>query len=276
VNVAAAGQTLGAKRLMPVLDVVRSMNGAEDGAFFPTMLGAVAGIVACDSVSYNEHDLREPRERRYLIEPRYAERGVSNVPYHRHLAQHPVFGAVSSGRLAPGSCASVSDLTSARSFRRLPLYTEYYRWRGVEDQLVALVGAGPGRCTLLVFNRSRRGFGPADRAVVELVLPHLRQAVGQRRRLARLRRTVAARHAHSPVPGPGGTPGGLDWAALTPREREVVASLAGGASDHQIGRALGISERTVGKHLENVYRKLDLPGRVVLMAALARPALACA
>jgi DNA-binding CsgD family transcriptional regulator len=116
-----------------------------------------------------------------------------------------------------------------------------------------------------VFNRSRRGFAPGDRAVVEVLLPHLRQAVGHRRRVARLRRTLAARQATTPVPAVRTLVG------LTAREREVVACLASGATDHQIGRRLGISGRTVGKHLENVYRKLDLPGRAVLVAALAGP-----
>ncbi|MDP9474149.1 MAG: response regulator transcription factor [Actinomycetota bacterium] len=45
---------------------------------------------------------------------------------------------------------------------------------------------------------------------------------------------------------------------LTERELEVVKALARGMSDRQISRALGISEKTVGNHASNIYRKLHI------------------
>ena len=45
---------------------------------------------------------------------------------------------------------------------------------------------------------------------------------------------------------------------LTERELEVIKSLARGMSDRQIAQALGISEKTVGNHTSNIYRKLHL------------------
>jgi DNA-binding CsgD family transcriptional regulator len=46
--------------------------------------------------------------------------------------------------------------------------------------------------------------------------------------------------------------------ALTVRESEVVSWLAAGRTDRQIASALGLSPRTVHKHLEHVYRKLGV------------------
>lgn len=43
---------------------------------------------------------------------------------------------------------------------------------------------------------------------------------------------------------------------LTPRELEVLASIADGLTAAQVGTALGISVRTVEQHLANVYEKL--------------------
>lgn len=43
---------------------------------------------------------------------------------------------------------------------------------------------------------------------------------------------------------------------LTPREREVMALVCQGYESKQIGRALGISPRTVDVFRMNVYRKL--------------------
>ncbi len=55
---------------------------------------------------------------------------------------------------------------------------------------------------------------------------------------------------------------------LSEREREVATSAAKGASNAAIGRALGISEKTVEKHLSSSFRKLGLTNRVELAGAL--------
>jgi DNA-binding NarL/FixJ family response regulator len=46
---------------------------------------------------------------------------------------------------------------------------------------------------------------------------------------------------------------------LTPREREVLALMAEGRSNSGIALALYISESAVGKHVNNIFTKLDLP-----------------
>jgi DNA-binding CsgD family transcriptional regulator len=44
-------------------------------------------------------------------------------------------------------------------------------------------------------------------------------------------------------------------AGLTPREIEVLTLIARGASTRQVGRALGITARTAGTHIERIYAK---------------------
>lgn len=48
-------------------------------------------------------------------------------------------------------------------------------------------------------------------------------------------------------------------AALSPRERQVLALIAEGLSNAAIMRALDISEPAVGKHVRNILTKLGLP-----------------
>ncbi|MFF0013576.1 response regulator transcription factor [Streptomyces sp. NPDC005374] len=50
--------------------------------------------------------------------------------------------------------------------------------------------------------------------------------------------------------------------ALTPRETTVLLLLGDALTAGSIGRRLGISERTVHKHISNVYRKLGTHDRV--------------
>ena len=52
---------------------------------------------------------------------------------------------------------------------------------------------------------------------------------------------------------------------LTSREQEVLAHLANGDSNSQIGEKLGISPKTVARHRENIMRKLKLHSRTELV-----------
>lgn len=57
----------------------------------------------------------------------------------------------------------------------------------------------------------------------------------------------------------GGTP---DKPPLSPREREILRHLAGGASNKEIARELDVAESTVKIHVQHILRKLGLSSRV--------------
>jgi DNA-binding CsgD family transcriptional regulator len=59
-------------------------------------------------------------------------------------------------------------------------------------------------------------------------------------------------------------------AALSMREREVLALLAGGLTNKELARRLNVSENTVKTHLANVYEKLGVGGRVQAVMAAQR------
>ncbi len=63
-----------------------------------------------------------------------------------------------------------------------------------------------------------------------------------------------------------------DYGSLTPREREVMAGVASGLLNKQVGTELGISEITVKAHRGNVMRKMkaDSFAHLVNMAARLR------
>lgn len=61
-------------------------------------------------------------------------------------------------------------------------------------------------------------------------------------------------------------PGDASWNALgahglTPRESEVLAWVAKGKTNADVGKILGLSDRTVQKHLEHIYQKLGVETR---------------
>jgi DNA-binding CsgD family transcriptional regulator len=58
---------------------------------------------------------------------------------------------------------------------------------------------------------------------------------------------------------------------LTPRQTEILGWIAAGKTDECIAQLLGVSPRTVGKHLQNMYRRLGVENRTgAVMRALGR------
>lgn len=60
---------------------------------------------------------------------------------------------------------------------------------------------------------------------------------------------------------PGRTPGGL-----TGREVEVLRLIASGKTNRAIARELGLSERTVARHVHNIFTKIGVPSRAAATA----------
>ncbi|MBI4967098.1 MAG: response regulator transcription factor [Rhodospirillales bacterium] len=56
------------------------------------------------------------------------------------------------------------------------------------------------------------------------------------------------------------------FAGLTPRERELLGALAGGATNAQIAKELSISLNTVKFHLKNLFDKLGVSNRAQAVA----------
>ncbi|MEH0972444.1 AAA family ATPase [Micromonospora sp. CPCC 205546] len=88
-------------------------------------------------------------------------------------------------------------------------------------------------------------------------------------------RTLAgrARVSLEERPAAGGPTVGADGdelAALTAREREVLAAVAEGLTNREIGQRLFISERTIGVHVSHIFDKLQVRTRVQASAIFLR------
>ncbi|WP_228973016.1 helix-turn-helix domain-containing protein [Streptomyces sp. DH12] len=114
---------------------------------------------------------------------------------------------------------------------------------------VPLPGAG-GRAFLVY--REGRPFTSRDRLYCARVRPLLAAAA---------ERCAPPEHPR-PHPAPPGPAGGAGCAPLTGREATVLRMLSEGLPAAAMARRLGISVRTVHKHLENLYRKLGTADRL--------------
>lgn len=235
--------------LRRVLNVVWELNedGPDAGA---AGLASLGRLVGCEAIACGR---MEPRTGRTSVvtsdPPGFIPAEVSGSCPEVH--QHPGFIAYRAGRVARGSSVALTDLGETRAFRRTPLYASLYEPHGITDELLCAVRVDPHQDTVLTIGRARDGFSRRDRALISLISPHFAQS-------------LARQHRHV-----GGTAGA--WSLLTAREQQVTTHIMRGATDREIARALTISPRTVHKHVEHIYRKLDLTNRTGLIALLSLP-----
>ena len=151
--------------------------------------------------------------------------------FDRHFHEHPLvrFHAYQGGRVPQ----RITDSVPFEQFRRTALYNDYYRRIRIDHAIALPIYVRDGLLVSFVLNRTRRDFTERERALLEVLRPHLAKiyqkinTVGQ----------------------------------LTARETEVLRWVAAGKSDAQIGAILRISARTVQKHLQNIYDKLGVESR---------------
>ena len=152
-------------------------------------------------------------------------------------------------RLGDGRPLRISDLFSQRHYRSLEIYGELFRVLGFDHQVAFSIPIEPDRCICVAMNRQGGDFSASELDRLEAL----------RRPVAACASRIALEERFD-VPGVGGT------ACLTPREHDVVTLVATGLSNAQIGLRLGISARTVNKHLEHIFAKTGLSNRTEVAA----------
>ncbi len=128
-----------------------------------------------------------------------------------------------------------------------------------DTQIVMLSVIGDDRVVVEAMRHGAAGY-----LTKELGPEALQRAVrGLRRGDLAMSRVMAARTLRQFIQGAGRQPGEDESAvgALSSREREVLARLADGLTDREIGDALVISPRTVETHVGNILRKLGVRNR---------------
>jgi DNA-binding CsgD family transcriptional regulator len=142
------------------------------------------------------------------------------------------------------SIVKVRDFYSVRQWHSTAMYRDHLRPQGLDNHMGLFLSeppgpdAGTGRTVRLFFLRaSGPDFSERDRALLTLLRPHLQQAYNDAERRRR------------PVP------------ELTPRQWDLLHLIAGGRTNVQVARQLGLSEGTVRTHLENIYSRLHVSNR---------------
>jgi len=177
--------------------------------------------------------------------------------FDRHFDEHPLVQV--HGWHRHPHAQRISDLLPGAAFRRTALYADYYARVGI-DHVIAIPMHQSRRCLVsCVLNRAGRDFSDREAALLDQV----------RRPLARLlERGGWRRRAEAALTGRTPPKLALD-VPLTAREREVLGWVAAGKTDRDVAAIVGISPRTVHKHLQHIYDKLGVETRTAaVMRAL--------
>jgi len=119
--------------------------------------------------------------------------------------------------------------------------TEHSRADGLSDSLAVAFRNGSDRVVQLWWGRRTGEFSARDVAVLTMIAPAMQ-------RLVRDAATLPA--------------------SLTVQERRTLTLVAGGCSNSEIARRMGVATCTVRKHLEHAYRKLGVTNRLAAVVAL--------
>jgi DNA-binding NarL/FixJ family response regulator len=219
---------------------------------------AMFGVVAEVERTLDRRARREPvdieatiaRLRRRLDDVRSVAEGVAGGPQ-LDTAAHLAHASAGLTRLAVSDADDWADAAA--------------RWRELGDRwatVTALVREAEAAATA----------GAADRAATALRHAHaIASELGARPLLADIEavstRTRVSIEAPTRVVLDDGSAARL---GLTPREAEVLALVAAGRTNRQIGEALYVSDKTASVHVSNILRKLGVSARVDAAAVAQR------
>lgn len=200
-------------------------------------------------------------------EPAKPPMPAASKHFWRLVEAHPMNGILFG---QPLQSWKITDVVSRTDFRKTELFDVLYRPLGVDCEMSAVVPSRsePGRCLLITLHRSKTDFTQRDRTLLNLLLPHT----------ARVQWMNDTAEVWRQGPKPDVLPTGVftrmiqretRW-GLTPREFEVLFWVHQGKTNAEIGKILGISERTAETHVLRAYPKMGAENRHSAMAILNR------
>jgi DNA-binding CsgD family transcriptional regulator len=229
--------TLTARRASAALDLLAQLSAPIDRARFGALLMQHTGnLFTADRVSIA--DVSGTGTATGLSWPAEIPPPIAEV-FFRRGEEHPAIAALREHADIP---FRLREHWTVHRLRCLPIYQEFMRPMGCRDQLSITLATDGTRLAALGLIRVGGEFDENDRQL-------LRRLAGPLRLLYQ----VAQRR--NPVPSP-----------LTSREEQILRLVSDGHTDRVIGRRLGVSQRTVEKHLEAVRVKLGVTNRAAAVA----------
>lgn len=179
--------------LHATLDVVAELGDVSDvGAFRVGALAGVRRLIRSDAVAYNEIDVRAGAAIALVDPPELMVAGGEEA-LGRYGAQNPL--VAHAAREPHTRALKISDFAGRREFHRTDIYDCLFRPAGLEYQMACGLPASRALVVGISLNRCTREFSERDRALLDLLRPHLVQAHNRAAARELSRTTVTALEA---------------------------------------------------------------------------------
>ncbi|MGH2734798.1 MAG: response regulator transcription factor [Actinomycetota bacterium] len=229
--------------LRAALDFLERIGGAADiGAFANLLVSELGRAIPADVFAYNEVD--PVSKRAFFVSEFDVEEALPGATalLERHMGDNPI--VVHNARTHDGSARKWSDFISRRQLHATLLWDGLFRPFSIEHQMVAVLPTPAPLLVGVVLHRCGRDFSERDRALLNLLRPHLVNAY----------RNAQARSVAS--------------ALECPSHRDVDATVPVGA----LGEPLALSEsaRSLAESFSDggIQRLLEWAGRMRARAPL--------
>ena len=228
-----------------LLELVGELGALMDlGELRPALLTALHRAVPSDWVSLNE--LGPAGVVASLVEPDLEERW--HDLWATHAGENPLYQRWQ--RTRDGRAYRFSDVTTREKLEGTQLYTELYGPLGLRHQVAFTLPSEPDRILAMVLSRKKRDYSDAECTFLNRARPFLIQVYRNAIAYTQTRRPSGADLEEA-----------LAAHGLTPREARVMQLIALGTPSDELARHLGVSGRTVDKHLEHAFAKLGVTSR---------------
>lgn len=172
-----------------------------------------------------------------------------HADWQRLIGTHPYFPHVLGG---PTAASRLTDVVDLGRFEHTEVYQLLLHPRGSRYQAAMPLLRAPDRLLMLSAWRDDRDFSDADLDLLERFRAAITAGL-------EFRRAVVALEVMAAGIGFGRDPDGL-----TPRQRQVAALVELGLTNRQIGGRLGLTERTVRKHVADLFVALGCDSRTLI------------
>lgn len=225
----------------------------EIDEFRRELLRALRRAVPAEWISLNDIG-PDPSTIVALVDPAMSPGQHETFAAHAH--QNPLVERIA--RTRDGRARRFSDVIGTAELHGREIYTELYGPIGLEHQIAFTLPHDQDRILGVALSRTAASgdFSDGERDLLDESRPFLIQAY---RNAVRYSTLLAARGRTAAAPLPDRRR--LEALGLTARQGEVLQLLATGVGEREIAARLGISQRTVQKHLQHCYRRLGVRDR---------------
>jgi DNA-binding CsgD family transcriptional regulator len=149
-----------------------------------------------------------------------------------------------------------SDFMGFTRFEQTPVYREVFAQLGMRHLVVMAPRITDRDLVLIGLTRRLHDFSDRETRALYPLRDLIATALDYQTKVTTIQAKI----------GTGGLPVHPDRLSLTERQNQVLALIATGHTNDQAARTLGISPRTIRKHLEGVFAKANVPSRAAAVA----------